>query len=276
MYPTYTAPVSDTTANTAANKVSMTKAGRPARPARPPVENIKPPRTIDYATAALMVMIVAGFARALLLLGNTPTLTKFVIDQNAKKPQKNFDAASSVHQLRSGALISAVVIAVALGLLAWAIRRTRSASASRWALLVVFAFTGPLPFYVIPTSGLPASVVAAGMILGAASIVTLGLIFLPPASTAYFKACRLANVPEEMRGQPRPGLGSLFGPRRQPTRPAQTRPAQQRPARQDNVSNRAAAAKAKAKVRSDADAVAKGADLARSRAKASKSRRTAD
>jgi hypothetical protein len=273
--------VSDTTANTAkaTGKVSMSKAGRPARP---PVENIKPPRTIDYATAALMVMIVAGFVRALLLLGNTSTLTKFVIDQNHKKPQKGFDATNSVHQLRTSAVISAVVLAVALGLLAWALRRTRSASASRWALLIVFLIPlGPLPLYVIPTSGLPGAVVASGMVLGLASIAVLGLVFVAPASTAYFKACRLANVPEELRGQPRPGLGSLFGPRRQP--PARqgaadrsTRPAQTRTAGADSAANRPAATKAKAKVRSDADAVAKGAELARSRAKASKSRRTGD
>jgi hypothetical protein len=274
--------VSDTTANTAktTGKVSMSKAARPARPARPPVENVKPPRVIDYASAALMVMIVAGFVRALLLLGGTSTLTKFVVDQNTKKPQKGFNAANSVHQLRTGAVISAVVLAVALGLLAWAIRRTRSASASRWAMLVVFLFTGPLPFYVIPTSGLPGAVVAAGMVLGIASIVVLGLIFFAPASTAYFRACRLANIPEELRGQPRPGLGSLFGPRRQQTRPGQparpTRAARTRPAADDAAANRPAAAKSRAKVRSDADAVAKGAELARSRAKASKSRRTTD
>jgi hypothetical protein len=279
MYPTYTAPVSDTTANSAnagdaahtAGKVSMTKAGRPARP---PVENITPPRTIDYATVALLVIVIAAVARAALLLGNNSALTKFVTDQNAKKPQKTFDAASSVHQLRTGAVISAVIIAVALGLLAWAMRRTRSASASRWALIVVFVVTGPLPFYVIPTSGLPGGVSLAGSVLGIASIVALGLVFVPKTSTTYFKACKLANIPEELRGQPRPGLASLFGQRRQATRPAQTRPTAQRPARTESASTRPDTAKAKAKVRSDADAVAKGAELARSRAKASKSRRT--
>ena len=32
--------------------------------------------------------------------------------------------------------------------------------------------------------------------------------------SGYFRACREANMPEELRGQPRPGLGSLFGPKR--------------------------------------------------------------
>ena len=61
-------------------------------------------------------MIVAGIARALLLLGNTSTLTAFVIkaNNNAKSPQKPFNAPNAVHQLRSGAMITAVVIAIAL------------------------------------------------------------------------------------------------------------------------------------------------------------------
>ena len=139
-----------------------------------------------------------------------------------------------------------------------------------------------LPLYIIPTSGLPAPASAAGVILGAASIAALGLIFLAPASTAYFRACRLANVPEELRGQPRPGLGSLFGPKRTAAgrQPAGRQPGARQSAAAARASsaeaNRPAAGKAKAKVRSDTDAVAKGAELARSRAKASKSRRSAD
>ena len=106
-------------------------------------------------------------------------------------------------------------------------------------------------------------------LVGVLSIIVLLLIFIPKESIAYFRTCREANMPEGQRGQPRPGLGSLFAPRRPPaertsvanTRP--TRPAETRPA----------VAKAKAKVRADSDAVARGADLARARAKASKSRR---
>jgi hypothetical protein len=283
---TYTAPVRDTTADNAAadktkptGRVSMTKNVRPARPvratrqARPPVENIKPPRTIDYATAALVVMVVASVARALLLLGNTSTLTAYAIAQNAKKPVKGFDAVQAVHQFRSGALITAVVIGLALLLLAWALRRTRSASASRWAMLIVFLFTG-LPFYVIPTSGLPTGSQIAGVVIGVAAIAGILLVFVPPPSVGYFKACREANIPEEMRGQPRPGLGSLFGPKRQRGAAAASRPS---PAARTAAPDRPATApKSKAKVRSDTDAIAKGAELARSRAKASKSRRTTD
>jgi hypothetical protein len=278
--------VRDTTADNAAaaktqptGRVSMTKNVRPARPvratrqARPPVENIKPPRTIDYATVALVVMVVASVARALLLLGNTAMLTAYAIKQNAKKPVKDFDAVKAVHQFRSGALITAVVIGLALLLLAWALRRTRSASASRWAMLIVFLFTG-LPFYVVPTAGLPTASQIAGVVIGVAAIAALLLIFVPRPSNQYFKDCREANLPEERRGQPRPGLGSLFGPKRPRGGAAATTPTP--PARTAAPERPAAAPKSKAKVRSDSDAIAKGAELARSRAKASKSRRTTD
>jgi hypothetical protein len=285
---TYTAPVSDTTANTDAPQkqpqnqpqkqkpaegVSMTKPSRPAR-VKPPLVNVPIPRTIDLACVALLVMFVGGFARALLLLGNTSTLLSYAIATNkkAKKPDKNFDAVHAVHQFRESALVQAAVIGIALLLLAWALRRSRSASATRWALLIVFFFTG-MPFYVIPTSGLPVGAQVAGVVIGVASVAAILLIFIPPTSAKYFKASREANIPEEMRGKPRPGLGSLFGPKRPrgagrtpapPTKPAST------------AADRPATAKAKAKVRSDTDAVARGAELARARAKASKSRRTSD
>lgn len=261
--------MSDTTAKPT-EKVSMSKG---ARPVRPPVENIKPPRTIDLASLAMLVMIAIGILRAILLLGNDALLLKFVRHANAtsKSPDKHFtatDAANAVHSMRSGAAINAVVIGIALLLLIWAMRRTRSASISRWVLLIVFVFTG-LPLWVIPTSGLPGAVNAVGVVGGVAAIIALALIFLPPASQQYFKACKLANTPEQLRGQPRPGLASLFGPKRQAGMNARTGPAPKSAA-----PDRPAAPKAKAKVRADSDAIAKGAELARSRAKASKSRRT--
>jgi hypothetical protein len=247
------------------------------RSARPPVENIKPPRTIDYATVALVTMVVAGVARALLLLGNTSMLTAYAIKQNknAKNPDKNFDVVKAVHQFREGAIFTALIIGVVLLLLAWALRRTRSASASRWAMLIVFLFTG-LPFYIIPTSGLPGPASVAGVVLGIAAVAAVLLIFIPRPSQQYFRACREANTPPEKRGQPRPGLGSLFGPRR-PRDAAGTGPSSRAPSSKPDLSKSSpTAAKAKAKVRTDSDAVAKGAELARSRAKASKSRRTTD
>jgi hypothetical protein len=215
-------------------------------------------------------MCVAGLARALLLFGNTSTLLAYVTKQNAKAkhPDKNFDAVKAVHQFRESTLLSAVVVGVALLLLAWALRRPRSASASRWAMLVVFFFTG-LPFYIVPTSGLPGTAAAAGVVIGIAAVAAVALIFVPPSSAKYFKACREATLPPERRGQARSGLGSLFKPPPRTAPPPASAP-------KPEPEQRPAMPKAKAKVRADSDAVAKGADLARSRAKASKSRRTAD
>lgn len=262
--------MSDTTAKPT-EKVSMSKG---ARPVRPPVENIKPPRTIDLAGVALVVTLAIGIVRAFLMLGYTAQLTKFVRHANAtsKSPDKHFtaaDAAHAVHTVRTSGFVNAAVVAVALLLLLWAMRRTRSASISRWVMLIVFVFTG-LPLQVMPTSELPGAVNAVGVIGGVAAIITLVLVFLPPQSQQYFKACKLANTPEQLRGQPRPGLASLFGPKRQAGMNARTAAPAPKPA----ASDRPAAPKAKAKVRADSDAVAKGAELARSRAKASKSRRT--
>ncbi|HZZ97935.1 MAG TPA: hypothetical protein VFE19_12995 [Jatrophihabitantaceae bacterium] len=277
----------DTTADTAAaaktkstGRVSMTKNAAPSRPVRAgrpvraPVANIKAPRTIDYASAAIVLMVAANAAYALLLhFAGAAQLTAYAIKANQKKPVKNFDAAKTVSTFRSSAILSAVIIGLALLLLVWALRRTRSASASRWAMLIVFVFTG-LPLQVIPTAGLPSGPQAAAVVVGVAAIATLLLVFIPKPSLAYFKACREANIPEELRGQPRPGLGSLFGPKRPRGAAAATKTA---PAARPSAPERPASApKSKAKVRSDSDAIAKGAELARSRAKASKSRRTTD
>ena len=230
---------------------------------------LPPPRTVNLVCLAMAAMIVLNFAQAFLLLGWTDTLKAYLItsNANAKTPQDPFDAVHALYQLRQGSFITAGLYGVMLALLIFALRRTRSA---RWAVLIIFLYT-LLPFRVIPSSGEPVAVQVVTVLVGVLSIIVLLLIFIPKESMAYFRACREANMPEGQRGQPRPGLGSLFAPRRPPAdrtsvasarRPAQ--PAETRPA----------VAKAKAKVRSDSEAVARGAELARARAKASKSRRT--
>jgi hypothetical protein len=232
----------------------------------------------------MIVVAVGTVARGLLLLGSTSTLTTYLVNttnkagSKKKTPYGPDQIASDIHQLRQGTLIMGVVIAVALALLVFAVRRARSASGSRWALLILMLFTS-LPFYVVPITGFPAAVNVAGVIVGVASIAAILLIFVPPPSQKYFRDCREASLPPERRGQPRP---SLFGPRRQRPGPAGTggRAAAARAASQEAqdeaVRPSGTSSKARAKVRSDADAVARGAELARSRAKASKSRRTTD
>ncbi len=247
--------------------------------AREPAEQIAPPRSIQLVVVAIGVVIAGLAVRALGLLGSSDTLISYLVKTNAdaKKPVANYladHAQADLHALRVGAGIEAAVVAVALLLLAFSIRRTRTASGSRWALLIVLVLTST-PFYVIPVVGWPILPQAASVVAGVGAIAALVLTFLP-TSMQYFRQCRDAMVPPELRGQPRPslfgsrrqrpggGLGSLANAGRPATRPAATRPG---PAA-------ASSTRSKAKVRSDADAIAKGAELARSRAKASKPRRS--
>ena len=177
------------------------------------------PRTMKIACALLVAMVVAGLARALLLLGSTSTLRDYVIYANnhaGSKKDKTFtetDIVNAIHSVRQGSLTQAAIIGIALLLLTWALRSSRTASASRWALLVVFFFT-EIPFSVIPIQHLPVPAQVAGVLVGVASIGVLAFVFVPKPSQQYFRDCREANLPPEMRGQPRPGLGSLFGPKR--------------------------------------------------------------
>ncbi len=289
---TYTAPVSDTPQD----------AGPDARPSlrkQPPTtttagtgdeipKRLPTPRTIDYACIALAVTAVALVARGLTLLGSTSQLRAFLVKANndagskKKVPYGPDKVSSDLHALRQGTLLTGVVIGLALVLLLLAYRRVRTASGSRWAMLIVMIFT-TLPLYVIPIKGFPVVPQVAGVIVGVGAVAALALVFIPKPSQKYFRDCRDVLVPPELRGQPRPGL--FGGARRQ--RPGLAGPggraaaaraaAQSRTAPPRTSAERgAAAAKARAKVRSDSEAVARGAELARSRAKASKSRRTTD
>ena len=241
------------------------------------------PRTIDYACIALGVTAVALVARGLSLFGSTGKLNALMIKANndagskKKVPYTPSQIADDVHKYRQGAILQGVIIGLALVLLLLAYRRTRTASGSRWAMLIVMLFTF-LPLSIIPVTGLPIASNVAGVIVGAGAIAALGLVFLPKPSQQYFRDCRDALVPPELRGQPRP---SLFGGRRAGLagpggRAAAARAAAQTRAAETSTDRTPGPSKARAKVRSDADAIAHGAELARSRAKASKSRRTAD
>lgn len=284
---TYTAPVSDTTSSTdERSRISLSKSLRKTSAAASSdmPKQLPTPRTIDLACLAMILVAVASVARGLLLLGSTSTLTSYLVNANNKAGDKKKtpygadQINADLHSLRQGTLVMGLVIAVALTLLVFAVRRARSASGSRWALLILMVFTS-LPFYVVPISGFPAAVNVAGVVVGVAAIAAILLVFVPPPSQKYFRDCRQASLPPERRGQPRP---SLFGPRRQ--RPglggpgggqaAAARAAQQRA--KDEAVRPSGAPKARAKVRADAEAVARGAELARSRAKASKSRRSTD
>lgn len=232
-----------------------------------------PPTTIRLAAGALVLSGVAALAAAVSLLGARSWLKENLAASNAKaKPPIPTTAAtlhSDVNRLIQGQLIANAVLLGALILLAMSVWRGRHWS--RWAVLILFvlgSFTGTLAgvFSLISafTSG-PVLFHAASFVAAAALVSALILVNIAP-SAAYLALSRPARGPG---GAGRPGLRDLFAPRGAAS--AKTPPA--RPAVPRSASN-PSSAKQRAKVRADEAAVAKGAELARTRAKASKSRRT--
>jgi hypothetical protein len=265
----------DPTSGAADKPVELSKkpAGAVPAGARPQPPKVPIPLTVHLATIAIAVQIVCTLVRALALRGYTSELSSWLVEMNgkAKNPVKDYNAGKVAHdleQLRSGALIQAIVLSLALAILALSLRRARGASGARWALIIILVLTsGPLA--VVPVAGWPLLPKAAGVGMGVASIAVIVLILLPK-SMAYFRACKEATRPAG--AAPRPGLAALFRPRPHPAAaqrsgtPAATAERAELPVRRTP----------KAKVRADADAVARGAEIARARAKASKSRRTPD
>ena len=256
---------------------------KPDRPATVPI-----PRTIQFATAAVIGEIVFTLAHALAARGFTSQLLQLMKHANdtAKKPVKNFDAVKQLADYRTGLLVQGLVICVAMVILGLSLRRARGASGARWAILIVLVLTAQSngPFAVFPISDYPGTLQVLRSLIGVSSIALIVFLLLPD-SMRYFRACKAATRPE---GAPaRPGLGALFGPRgaagsrggafggfgaRSAAR-AKTDAASAAEAEAIRPSD-GPRGRAKAKGRADADAVAKGAALARNRAKASKSRRT--
>lgn len=257
------------------------------------------PRTIHLAVIAIAAELVFTLARALLMRGYTSELSQLLIKSNADadKPKKPYGATQVAHdlsQLRNGVLWQGLLLIVIIGVLGYMLRKQRVAGAARWGLVVIIVLMR-LPFAVIPSSDLPGVIEAAGVLMGLASIAVIVLLFVPP-SMQYFRRLREANRPagaanRAARPPARPGLGSLFAPRGSRGgglfSPRVPPPAAGR-SRDDDVLDEPdtdagaqsgpqgarPTSKPKAKARADEAAVARGAALARSRAKASKSRRT--
>ncbi|MDT4938379.1 MAG: hypothetical protein QOG80_2050, partial [Pseudonocardiales bacterium] len=149
------------------------------------------------------------------------------------------------------------------------LRRISTASVTRWALLVVMVLAGG-PLQVIPSSGWPPFIQITLVLAGVAAIAAIVLLFLPD-SRAYFRAVAALRRGQYVAKQggaataPRPTLRSMFAPKPAPV-------SLDKPRARAEAS--AAARGAKSKSRTEAEAVARGAQLARERAKASKSRRT--
>jgi len=264
----------------------MTKPARPARAGKAagPKVTVPIPVTVKGAMAGLALTIVGAAVRAISIhSASDKTLGVILTHSNAhaKKPKshyipgdKTFD--KDLHTLHSAYTPLAFIAGLIAILLILGLRTPRYASATRWFVIVLMLYpTGSL-FGAFSPFGFPGLAQAGGIAItvGALGAILLNLL---PQSAAYFAACRDATMTPERRAAAasRP---KLFGPR-QPMGSRQA-PARQAPGSRSasaaarQASAGAAGGKAKAKARNDAEAIARGAELARNRARASKSRRT--
>jgi hypothetical protein len=251
----------------------MSKGGTPSGSARP-----NPPQLVLLAAGALVLTGLASLAAALSLYGGKKELLATAVKANAKLVGKknHVDPATlpnAVDKAVTSLTIQAVVLIVATAIIARAALRGRYWA--RWAVLglwVISTLTGtPGGISSLLAVGIdaPGLYKAAGFVSGLAFIAAVMLTSLRP-SVEFFnrsKPARPAGAPQR-RGlfASRPTGGAAPRSRFEPRPPAATKPAETRPANQPDRS--------RSKQRANSEAVAKGAELARTRAKASKSRRT--
>lgn len=195
---------------------------------------------------------------------------------NTKYPTAGSRLSDQVHQQQSGGLIMTLVLVLATSFVAYGVWRGRHWS--RWGVLAFWAvasITGTFagfPYLLSVGGNLPGSFKVATFVAAAAMLAAVVLCQLRP-SVEHFALSRPTHKGPARRG--------LFAPRT-PPRSAAGGPASQAPRKKSVLTSSAAdrgeeyVQKQRAKKRStaNAEAVAKGAELARSRAKASKSRRT--
>jgi len=243
--------------------------------------------TINLALAAIGAQIVLSLIRAGLLWVYTGDLKQSLIDTNdarsakdklvlcgSARPKGCLDVAHQVSVSLIELTVGSVVISLAVLMCARKIRQgVRSARTLFVVLSVVGSFVGfagsPLSILALGSGG-PLPLLLATGLAGLASLAAIIALFLRESSKFF---------PRPMRGgAPSRGLGAMFGPRA-----ASERKPQPASGPRSNAGSGAAArtspaqgnsAGARAKARSEEAAVARGAQLARSRAKASKSRRT--
>jgi hypothetical protein len=297
-----------------AKPVSMSKApAGDAGPASAPAR----PRTVVGVVAAMGASSLAALIASASLFGqrdwlttqqvkaNSTAISKAVSSAVAKASGSPSDVASrasvsasnsatskypttaagvhhQVSQAQSGALISTVVLVIAMSLLAWTVYRGRHWS--RWGVvafwfLATFTQTvaGLFTLLAVGSSSVPLPFRVPAFFSSLFLIIAVILVNMRP-SLAYAAASR----PPTHAGAP--ARRGLFAPRVPPAGGRTAGPARQgeprraRTALTSNAASRGAAyvekQRAKKRATSNAESVARGAELARSRAKAaSKSRR---
>jgi hypothetical protein len=196
------------------------------------------------------------------------------------KDTKKFD--DSIDTAIKGTYISGLFTLLILGLLAWGTFRGRHWS--RWAVTGIYVLSlftplgvGPLNLLgAILGNGEPLAIRGPVLVAGLAMLAAVVLVNLRP-SVEFFALSR----PTPRPGQPqRRGLFSRPAapasgnqPRRTASRVSMKKDVPAEPSGGKTI-DKAAADRARTKKRTNTDSVARGAELARNRAKASKSRRT--
>lgn len=276
---TYTAPVSDEPTP----PVSVRKSG--SEPANTPPAKPPPPRQVVLAAVALVLAGVAGLGAALSLYGLKGWLFSTAQKVNRKATGKNHRTVAELHHQVSttitGQLVATLVVAAALAFMAFAVYRGRHWS--RWGVLglwVLSTFTATLVgfSYLVTIASSEPLAFKVPTFLGALLFVTAVVLTNLKPSAAYFNLSRPVRVPGA------PGRRGLFAPR-DPAQAgragasggragARAGDARSRPPARASAAGADGLERSRAKQRAHAEAVAKGAELARTRAKASKSRRT--
>lgn len=251
----------------------MSKDGTPPESAKP-----SPPQFVKLAAGALVLTGLASLVAALGLYGGKKALLANALVANKKLVGKkgHVDPATlpnAVDKAVTSVTIQAVVLILAVVVVARAALRGRYWA--RWAVLglwVISTLTGtPGGISSLLNVGIdaPGLYKGAGFVAGLAFIGAVVLTSMRP-SVEFFNLSKppRASGAGGRRGlfAPRPAGGAAPRSRFEPRTPAATTPATTRPAGQPERS--------RSKQRANSEAVAKGAELARTRAKASKSRRT--
>jgi hypothetical protein len=244
-----------------------------------------PPRLVKLGCAALVLSGICAVGASASLHWLKTWLFISGKKHNPKPGKKNHQTIAELHdqvsKTATSQIVASIVVLIALTLVAVAAYRGRYWA--RWGtigLWILATFTGTIAgvgSVLLIAQSEPNAFKIPAFFAGAFLMIAVLCVSLRP-STQYFarnKPVRAAGAPQR-RG--------MFAPRD----PAQARPAGGRfgaarsaPARSEATTRPAAPASSKpdrsrSKQRANADAVARGAELARSRARASKSRRTVE
>jgi hypothetical protein len=197
---------------------------------------------------------------------------------NTKYPTGGSRLTDQVHQQQQGGLIMTLVLVLATSFVAYGVWRGRHWS--RWGVLAFWAvasITGTFagfPYLLAVGGNLPGSFKVATFVAAAAMLAAVVLCQLRP-SVEHFALSRPTHKGPARRGlfAPRTAPGSRAGG---PASPAARKKSVLTSSAADRGEQYVQKQRAKKRSATNAEAVAKGAELARSRAKASKSRRTTD